>query len=94
MNESKFFNTIFEKENLTNVYLKYIHFTPSTGVDGINANEKYNYESEIALIIRKVHTRTYKFSKYKEKLISKGADKYPRVISIPPCVRIVVASNI
>lgn len=83
MNESKFFNTIFEKENLTNVYLKYIHFTPSTGVDGISANEKYNYESEIDLIIRKVHTRTYKFSKYKEKLISKGAEKYPRVISIP-----------
>lgn len=83
MNESELFKLRFSKQSLVDIYLRYIHFTPSTGIDGVSANEKYDYETEIELIIRKVHTGTYRFSRYKEKLISKGAEKYPRVISIP-----------
>ena len=40
-------------------------------------------DEEIALIISKVDARTYKFTGYKEKLISKGPEKPPRQISIP-----------
>ncbi|HAT8513763.1 TPA: reverse transcriptase [Vibrio vulnificus] len=77
------FNEVFSKESLTKIYLRYIHYTASTGVDGAAANEKYDYDSEIDLILKKVKCGKYKFSKYKEKLISKGAGKHPRVISIP-----------
>ncbi|GEK14661.1 reverse transcriptase domain-containing protein [Aliivibrio fischeri] len=73
----------FSKTSLTAIYYKHIHFTMSTGVDGIIANDKYDIKSEVDLIFKKVFNGSYKFSKYKEKLISKGAKKNPRVISIP-----------
>ncbi|MEZ9893527.1 RNA-dependent DNA polymerase, partial [Vibrio lentus] len=73
----------FNKDSLTEIYYKYIHYSPSTGVDGIKANDKYDIDKEIELIVDKVLNGRYKFSKYKEKLISKGANKLPRVISIP-----------
>lgn len=40
-------------------------------------------DAEIEIIIRKVQSCSYEFSSYKEKLISKGASKPPRQISIP-----------
>ncbi|TWD35030.1 retron-type reverse transcriptase [Vibrio crassostreae] len=73
----------FNKDSLTDIYYKYIHYSPSTGVDGIKANDKYDIDKEVELIVDKVLNGRYKFSKYKEKLISKGANKLPRVISIP-----------
>ncbi|MDW2069585.1 reverse transcriptase domain-containing protein [Vibrio parahaemolyticus] len=77
------FKEVFNKESLIDIYLNYIHYTASTGVDGTSANDKYDYEKEIELILKKVESGKYKFSRYKEKLISKGAGKNPRVISIP-----------
>ncbi|MEH0088432.1 reverse transcriptase domain-containing protein [Vibrio alginolyticus] len=77
------FKEVFCKESLIGIYLKHIYYTASTGVDGTSANDKYDYESEIDLILNKIELGKYKFSRYKEKLISKGAGKNPRVISIP-----------
>lgn len=48
----------------------------SQNFDGNNARE-------IALISRKVLSGEYRFTKYKEKLISKGLGKSPRQLSIP-----------
>ena len=44
---------------------------------------KRNLDSEISIIVRKVKAKTYKFTTYKEKLISKGCGKIPRQLSIP-----------
>jgi len=83
MQAHKLFKKRFSKSSLRDIYFKYVHYTSSTGIDGTIANDKYDYESEIELINKKVTSGKYKFSKYKEKLISKGAGKEPRVISIP-----------
>ncbi|CAH6847730.1 hypothetical protein VCHA36P161_10141 [Vibrio chagasii] len=73
----------FNKDSLTEIYYKYVHYTMSTGVDGVIANDKYDLKSDVELILKKVYNGSYRFSKYKEKLISKGARKHPRIISIP-----------
>ncbi|MFU2509632.1 reverse transcriptase domain-containing protein [Pseudoalteromonas sp. KG3] len=83
MSDYDLFKSRFNEQSLKDIYLSYIHFTPSTGVDGISANDRYDFMAEINLILKKVYAGGYKFSRYKEKLISKGVEKYPRVISIP-----------
>ncbi len=56
----------------------------SIGVDSIT-NKKFlmNIDNEVGIIHRKVANGSYDFSFYKEKLILKGRDSNPRVISIP-----------
>jgi RNA-directed DNA polymerase len=83
MQPYKAFNARFSKKSLEKIYYANIHFTSSTGVDGVKANDGFDINSEIDIIFRKIKNGTYKFSRYKEKLISKGAGKSPRVISIP-----------
>lgn len=83
MQAHKAFNARFRKKSLEKIYYENIYFTSSTGVDGVKANDGFDLDSEIEIIIRKINNGTYKFSRYKEKLISKGAGKSPRVISIP-----------
>lgn len=77
------FNSRFRKKSLIKIYYDNIHFTASTGVDGVKANDGFDVNAEVELILRKVNNGTYRFSRYKEKLISKGPGKPPRVISIP-----------
>ncbi|MEC6795469.1 reverse transcriptase domain-containing protein [Photobacterium sp. S4TG1] len=77
------FNRRFSKKSLLEIYHRYIMLTPSTGVDGKKANESFDIKNEIEIIIKKIGDKTYSFSRYKEKLISKGVGKNPRVISIP-----------
>ncbi len=78
------FNNNFKNKNIKKVYENSIKNKPSVGIDGININvfEK-KVEEEIKIIHDKIFNQTYNFSFYKEKLISKGRHKYPRVISIP-----------
>lgn len=80
----KIFNKNFNIKNIKKTFDDSIKNRPSLGVDGINIQcfEK-KLDNEFNLINRKVMDNTYNFSFYKEKLISKGRDKYPRVISIP-----------
>lgn len=80
----KIFNKNFKLKNIKKVFDNSIKNKPSTGIDGININsfEKI-LDNELETINRKVFNKTYNFSFYKEKLISKGRNKYPRVISLP-----------
>ncbi len=56
----------------------------AVGRDGtrVEAFEK-RFDAEIDIVLRKIKAGTYEFTSYREKLISKGAGKNPRQISIP-----------
>jgi RNA-directed DNA polymerase len=84
MSAAKYFTQQFTVENLRNVYEDYISLTSAIGVDRLSRNLfELIVMRDIELISTKAINGTYKFSQYKEKLISKGAGKFPRVISIP-----------
>ncbi|MDC9623387.1 reverse transcriptase domain-containing protein [Xenorhabdus sp. XENO-7] len=78
------FKRCFTSKNLKKIYVDKIKESGTIGIDRVHpsAFEK-NRASEIALIVRKVSNGNYKFTAYKEKLISKGAHSFPRQISIP-----------
>ncbi len=74
----------FRKAKLEQIYESHIATSRAVGRDGIRSNQfKDSLDSEIELIGRRVTSGTYQFAGYKEKLISKGASKIPRQISIP-----------
>lgn len=74
----------FSTENLISVFEEKIRAAKFSGVDGITAEAfEKRLGDEIALIQKKVMDGTYKFTRYKEKLILKSAAKPPRQISIP-----------
>jgi len=84
MSAAKHFAQQFTIKNLRAVYEDYISLTSAIGVDRLSRNLfELTVMGEIELISKKAADGSYKFSQYKEKLISKGANKYPRVISIP-----------
>jgi len=81
---AKHFLKEFSISSLTKLYSDYISITSAVGIDRLNRNAfEKNLNTEIQLISRKNLNGTYRFSQYKERLISKGPEKYPRVISIP-----------
>jgi retron-type reverse transcriptase len=84
MSAAKYFAQEFSTARLREIYDEHISLTSAIGVDRLSRNifERTLVE-EIDLISTKATSGTYKFSQYKEKLISKGANKFPRVISIP-----------
>lgn len=74
----------FNSNSLENVYLTRIRDKCTTGVDRINRDAFESRISEHLLTIeRKVKNGSYRFTPFKQKLISKGPSKFPRVISIP-----------
>lgn len=84
MNAAKHFSEQYAAKNLEAIYEQYISLTSAIGVDRLSRNIfELALGREIDLISKKAASGTYKFSQYKEKLISKGAGKHPRVISIP-----------
>ncbi|MCD5360324.1 reverse transcriptase domain-containing protein [Chromobacterium aquaticum] len=78
------FENQFSPENLFSVYREHIKETNAIGIDRLGRNQ---FELQLNEHVGILHTKTisgsYKFSQYREKLISKGANKLPRVISIP-----------
>jgi len=80
------------QENEIKQYLKNIYNTElnqkkknySVGIDG-TTHEHFlaHIDEEVDITSRKLLNNTYEFSLYKEKLVSKGRDSKPRVISIP-----------
>lgn len=75
---------IFNAENLRDLFNEKIILSSAVGRDGVKRGMfADNLESEIGLILSKVEAQTYQFTGYKEKLISKGAGKEPRQLSIP-----------
>ncbi|WP_165921229.1 reverse transcriptase domain-containing protein [Paenibacillus albiflavus] len=80
------FKVKMDKDNLKIFYNTKIAHKASAGIDKINRTtfERENiFNENIDIIHRKSLKGTYKFSPYMEKLILKGRDKNPRVISIP-----------
>ncbi len=84
MSASKHFRMYFSKSSLLKIYTDEIRYKSARGVDRIsNRLFQERLTENINIIYRKVHNGTYQFSQYREKLISRGAERYPRVISIP-----------
>ena len=78
------FKNIFSSENLKDIYENQVSQTRATGVDNISTKIfERDLDSHLNLINRKVLNGSYKFSRYKQKLISKGAGKAPREVCIP-----------
>lgn len=80
----KIFNRNIKIKNIKKVFEDSIQHKPSIGMDGINIKSfEIIKDIEFNIINKKIVNKTYNFSFYKEKLISKGRMKYPRVLSIP-----------
>ena len=78
------FDRLFRPDKLTQLFENKVAQSRAVGRDGIKIDSfKKNLISEVELIRKKVFSDTYKFTRYKERLISKGAAKNPRVLSIP-----------
>lgn len=81
---SQLYQAYFSTDSLLSLYHDKISLSNSVGRDGVRKGlfeEKLG--DEIELIIKKVDQKKYQFTGYKEQLISKGANKNPRQISIP-----------
>lgn len=74
----------FSNQYLSDLYEDRISLSHAVGKDGVRQSQfRANIKDEINIIIKKTDDKTYRFTRYKEKLISKGAERFPRVISIP-----------
>ncbi|RPF58910.1 retron-type reverse transcriptase [Vibrio crassostreae] len=74
----------FTSDNLRDIYLNHFALSKVTGVDCIQPKHFAKIQSqELHTIVTKVYFGNYNFTRYKEKLISKGANKHPRQIAIP-----------
>jgi retron-type reverse transcriptase len=84
MSASKIFRSVFQLSKLKETYFSSVKYNSAIGIDRINSKvfEK-NLGKNITVIRNKALNGTYKFSQYREKLLSRGAQKFPRVISIP-----------
>lgn len=84
MSASREFSKLFKLSSLLEIYAKYIKDSTATGIDNCRAivYEK-DAKRDISAALERINSDCYRFSQYKEKLISKGANKPPRVLSIP-----------
>ncbi|SJZ95450.1 reverse transcriptase/maturase family protein [Photobacterium toruni] len=77
-------NSTFTPDNLRKIYISNFALSKVTGIDSIQPRHfAKNQSKDINTIVTKVFFEEYEFTRYKEKLISKGANKYPRQIAIP-----------
>lgn len=84
MSASKIFKSLFKKQRLIDVFSDHIAGSAAVGLDRIRPiHFQKNLTSEVSGICERVMAGTYKFTSFKQKLISKGANSLPRVISIP-----------
>ncbi|MGE8619800.1 MAG: reverse transcriptase domain-containing protein [Achromobacter spanius] len=78
------FREVFWRGYLDQVYEERIKDSGAIGLDRVRPSAfQRSRDEQIGIISRKARAGSYKFTAYKEKLISKGKDKPPRVISIP-----------
>ncbi len=84
MSAAKIFKRIFTRKYLTQIFHTHIAKSNAVGLDRIRAkNFQPKLKLEVEGIVRRVENRKYGFTPYKQKLVSKGPNKSPRVISIP-----------
>jgi RNA-directed DNA polymerase len=84
MSASVIFRKLFRVSSLKKTYDKNVQNSLAVGLDKTTRTvfEK-NINNELEIINRKVNNGSYTFTPYKQKLISKGAESFPRTISIP-----------
>lgn len=84
MDFSDLFTQEFSQERLLDIYYKHVAQTSAIGIDRLGKGQfEQQLDQHIEVLHQKANSGTYRFSQYREKLISKGAKKYPREISIP-----------
>lgn len=78
------FDEVFSEVNLLKIYYENIAKTTAIGIDRLG-REQFERQliNQVGVLSKKTKSGTYRFSQYREKLISKGAKKFPREISIP-----------
>lgn len=81
---SQYFRKFFTKKHLREIYFSSVRYKVAVGIDNVNREifEK-NLDENIDIINRKTKKGTYKFTPYREKLVLRGPQKPPRVVSIP-----------
>lgn len=78
------FRARFSKDHLIEIYAERISKSSTIGIDRVKPSTLgERLGDEISLIHSKIIQGKYKFTAYKEKLISKGYNSKPRQISIP-----------
>ena len=84
MSAASIFRSKFGVRNIKKTHKEKIANKNTIGRDRITSQKFQSIlTNEISLINSKVLSGTYKFTSYKQFLISKGAEKKPRVLSIP-----------
>lgn len=84
MNASSEFRKIFSYNWLKKLFINEIRYKSARGIDHISTIAfEARLKENLTIIYRKTHDGTYRFSQYREKLISRGSERIPRVISIP-----------
>jgi RNA-directed DNA polymerase len=84
VNAAHLFRKSFSPSALKNTYSSRLTESRAVGLDRVDSKHfAANLAIELGLISKKVLAGSYEFTKYKEKLISRGAEKLPRQLSIP-----------
>lgn len=84
MTASRIFKKSFSERHLLKIYNERIKDSGAIGIDRVRPTKLAStIKNEVRFISEKVNSGNYKFTAYKEKLISKGANSNPRQISIP-----------
>jgi RNA-directed DNA polymerase len=84
MTAAKAFRRIFSTRSLRKTYIDHIRTKGAIGIDRVRPSRlEPNLNPELEVISRKTRDGSYRFTAFKERLISKGQGKSPRVISIP-----------
>lgn len=80
MNPEDYFNPTF----FTDYFKSKLRSKKGGALDGLTPDTFWKrYERELEVISKRCLEGTYKFSPYLEKLILKGKDKFPRILSVP-----------
>ena len=81
---SAIWNKVFTKKHLKQLFYDRVKNSSAVGLDWITTEHfEKELNTQIEIIIKKCNAGTYRFTRYKEILLSKGAEKPPRRISIP-----------
>jgi len=84
MSAARSFTKYFARKQLLGIYTDKIKKSGAIGLDRTRASKlDSRLTDELELIVQKVRQGKYTFTAYKEKLILKGANSFPRQISIP-----------
>lgn len=84
MTAARAFKRLFSPRGLRKIYFDHIREKGAIGIDRIRPSRlEPILKAELALISGKTSAGSYRFTAFKERLISKGQGKAPRVISIP-----------